>query len=285
MDISSFSASFSSNIVCLSNIYAQTLNAFRIVDEETRVNTASLVGYTFEINQLEQLELIKYTRFPDDVNISKRVAVFGRNTPSTPHEFSDYNYADFINFNLSNAVLVANSNVFLNNATLYNLEVKGSNIIIPGYSTTVYHGTWAVPLELNDIVISSRYMSYTSYTPLLIVPPEAVLSVAHNISSSHIINGDTFKPPRSGLWQFTISLWHDFVSLIGLRGPIMQLVYFIEGTTTPIDAPLPLFKAGPQNHVFTLNLTANTSYQFTLFIDGECTTRIYYFQTVLLCPT
>lgn len=88
------SLSVGCNVMANSNMFAQNYNLFRhrgVVDK-------TLVGYAFTINENDQLELIKFSNFSNDMEgqtqVAKKVAVFGYNTLGS-NDTSDANYLEF----------------------------------------------------------------------------------------------------------------------------------------------------------------------------------------------
>lgn len=81
------------NVVCNSNMFASTYNIFAHRDSNMSINQASLTGYAFVINSVDQLELLKYTKFSSSNDIVKRVALFGNNRLVNGN--SDSNYTIF----------------------------------------------------------------------------------------------------------------------------------------------------------------------------------------------
>lgn len=82
------------NLVVQNNIFGQTLNAIRTHDPAIHPQNARLTGYSFVINDLDQLELLRYHTFADDSSVTQRVALFGRGSV-TSNDLSDYDYLGY----------------------------------------------------------------------------------------------------------------------------------------------------------------------------------------------
>lgn len=87
------------NLVTTSNIFGNTLNVWR--ERSTLEGAAEedlvTIGYGFNVNAANQLELIKYSRFGPEGNtkeITKKIAVFGH-TPMSRNDENDVSYTVF----------------------------------------------------------------------------------------------------------------------------------------------------------------------------------------------
>lgn len=94
----------SGNLVALHNFYGQNMNLIKttLSNEDTEQ-----IGYAFRINDSNQLELVKYSKFSSNVggnSVIKRLAVFGNNALSST-DTSDVN--NYLVFDEYNGVVVA----------------------------------------------------------------------------------------------------------------------------------------------------------------------------------
>ena len=94
----------------------------------------NMVGYAFQINTSNQLELVKYSQFSNGLNadltkISKRVAIFGHNNI----QMTDVDDAGYNNFNVVNGI---NNTGTGNNGSSSSVGTSGS-----GTNTVFIAGT------------------------------------------------------------------------------------------------------------------------------------------------
>lgn len=184
------------NVICNSNMFAQGYNMFRHRDKDASTNSASLMGYAFNINDDDQLELLKYTRFGNNMDVTKKVAVFGQSM-LTSNQANDTNYLAFDEMSLT---LVSNgSNIAISNrpASVVWLNVKDYGAVGDG----VTDDTAAIQraLDAAESLKSGVYVpggTYAISAPLQLygkvtlrgVGKGSTLKMAANVSNSDMIH-------------------------------------------------------------------------------------------------
>lgn len=88
------SVTIGGNLLVRNNAFAQSLNVIKAYDPAVHPNNARLTGYTFVINEQDQLELLRYHTFADDSSVTQRVALFGRGSV-TSNDLSDYDFLGY----------------------------------------------------------------------------------------------------------------------------------------------------------------------------------------------
>jgi hypothetical protein len=90
------------NLTVGSNLFTQKMNIFKPASNNT------MVGFGLNINDKDQLEIIKFTTFENGSNVSKKIAMFG-NTRLNSNDVSDSTYTDYenaANYTVSNFELI-----------------------------------------------------------------------------------------------------------------------------------------------------------------------------------
>lgn len=163
------SLSVGNNVVCQSNVFAQNYNLFRPRDSSISMNQASLAGFAWVVNDLDQLELLKYASFSNK-RVTKRVAVFGQNSLYASHA-TDSNYLAFDEMGVS-FVNGTSSNIIFNSSTtpstatnpfLYNgtslLALADSNVQITGHllpASNVTYDLGSSTARFRDLYLSGQ---------------------------------------------------------------------------------------------------------------------------------
>ncbi len=141
------------NVICQSNVYAQNYNMFRMRDSNTSMNAASLAGFAWVVNDMDQLELLKYASFSNK-RVTKRVAVFGQNRLSSANA-SDSNYLAFDELGLS-----------LHNGTTSNVVFSSAGGSSGGAASNpfIYNGASILALADSNVQITGHLLPASNVT-------------------------------------------------------------------------------------------------------------------------
>jgi len=146
--------STSSSIMASGSIFGCNLNVWTQVRSPTNLDAATMsqIGYGFQVNSLNELELVKMATFGSNQNVvSRRIAVFGNGKAMTSADGNDDQYFAFNNLNgismvsggtngpvngggsvvsvspLDSYMTVYNGNIGVNNTTpMYGFDVTGT---------------------------------------------------------------------------------------------------------------------------------------------------------------
>lgn len=159
------------NIFALGGMYANNMNLW-----QTRTTSnMEKVGYGFTINDRDQLELIKYTRFQSKsagqpaTDVTKRIAVFGM----AQIKETDTNDTSFLAFDALNGVALSNANG--------TLSMVGGG----GGGTTGTASQWVDGANLSISYVTADPMQ--GYVGIGTSTPEYKLSVVGTIHATHDI--------------------------------------------------------------------------------------------------
>lgn len=145
------SLSVGNNVICQSNVYAQNYNMFRMRDSNTSMNAASLAGFAWVVNDMDQLELLKYASFSNK-RVTKRVAVFGQNRLTSTNA-SDSNYLAFDELGLS-----------LHDGTTSNVVFSSSGSSGGAGNPFIYNGESILALADSNVQITGHLLPASNVT-------------------------------------------------------------------------------------------------------------------------
>jgi hypothetical protein len=138
------------NFICHSNVYAGTLNVWR---DRSNVDPDILtVGYGFNVNSNNQLELIKYSRFRQEgdtvKDIMKKVAVFGH-TPMSSNDISDESVSSYTVFDAVTGVGQIDGNGKFVSTQVWTVDQYNKNIYYTEGNVGVGIETPLTKLDIN----------------------------------------------------------------------------------------------------------------------------------------
>lgn len=183
------------NSITMGNVYGTNVNVW--AQKDTPSNDR--IGFGFRINDKDQLELVKYSRFLLNSNnyktITKKVAVFGQNLFSS-NDVSDANY---LVFDTLNGLSFSNDQSAFTNSSVWTSTLNSSNESAIYYTTDSNLSSGCVgigtsnPIDYklvvvgdifahNDVLVSSDARIKTDLVPI----PNALDKVNH-------ITGYTYK--------------------------------------------------------------------------------------------
>lgn len=165
------------HVFALGGMYANHMNVW-----QTRTaSNLEKVGYGFNINDKDQLEIMKYTRFQPKsagataVSVAKRVAVFGL----TAVQETDSNDTSFLAFDALNGVALSNANGTLS------MISGGGGSGGGGGGTTGIASQWVDGANLSISYVTADPMQ--GYVGIGTSAPEYKLSVVGTIHATHDI--------------------------------------------------------------------------------------------------